>query len=86
MSRQVWKFPLTYLDRLEMPKGATILSCQPQGEQVCLWALVDPAAEKEIRECATIGTGWTIDDVARVAYVGTVQVGEFVWHVFEKGK
>jgi hypothetical protein len=71
---------------LDMPRGARILSCQNQHDNVCLWALVDPDAAKEERHFVVAGTGHPLDDSIVVAkYLGTVVVagGQFVWHVFE---
>ena len=57
--KTIWKFPFAVSDKLviaiEMPKGAKILHVEVQSDwlapglrgQPCLWALVDPLAEKE---------------------------------------
>ena len=71
---------------LEMPKGAQLLSFQCQDEQPCLWALVDPAAEKETRNFRFAGTGHPIEEeLSSLKFIGTAQMmgGCLIWHLFE---
>jgi hypothetical protein len=51
MKRQIWKWGInpTNDGSISMPKGAELLSIQVQRGIPCIWALVDPAAEKEER-------------------------------------
>jgi len=94
MEKTIWKFKLetTEIQEIEMPMYAEILCVQTQNEIPCLWALVDPTAEKEIRHFEVFGTGHPIeqDHPYRRNYIGTYQLcgGDFVLHVFEytKGK
>lgn len=85
--RTVWKYEIPGTDRftLELPKGARLLSIQPQGNQVCLWALVDPAQPKEARLFRLAGTGHPIEELDRLTFVATFQIhgGALVFHVFE---
>lgn len=66
-----------------MPQSAEILTAQMQGDQLCLWALVDPDAKMEKRIILVFGTGHTIDTVGR--YIATFQMGggALIFHVFE---
>ena len=83
--KKIWKFTLTQpLNAISMPKGARLLDAQMQGNVLVLWALVDPDAEKVIRDILLCGTGNTIHEA--FAYVATVQVPPFVWHVFDGGE
>ena len=66
-----------------MPKGATVLSVANQQDTLCLWAMVDPAAPEVFREFDVLGTGKAIPEWERV-FIGTVLIGQFVWHVFER--
>lgn len=73
MTKVIWKFPL--LDKIEMPAGAEVLSVQMQHGQACLWAVVDPAAQRETRRFCIHGTGSGFDhDHGR--FVGTFQMDE----------
>jgi len=69
---------------LLMPCGARILAVHEQHNTVCLWAQVDPEADKEFRHFRVYGTGHEIPDAA-LTYLGTVFIdgGHLVWHVYE---
>lgn len=86
--KTIWKFPLAPVSplRVEMPQGAMILTVEAQADAGCIWAIVDPNAEKEIRYFETYGTGHLIPEGKAIerAYVGTYQVPPYVWHVFER--
>ena len=86
----IWKFSLMVIDRqtITMPVNAEILSVQMQAGVLCMWAVVDPDAEREQRLFEILGTGHAVPDVGKdVArhHLATVQArgGELVWHVFE---
>lgn len=83
---EVWKFPLEWVDdqTVSMPRGAKILTAQMQQGVVCLWALVDPKEEREIRGIRIYGTGHPVYSIENKLYIGTVQAPPFVWHVFEE--
>jgi len=68
-----------------MPVDAKILCTATQGQQVCLWALVDSDQKKmETRRIRIYGTGHPIDE-PNLEYIGTYQLmdGRFIGHVFE---
>lgn len=91
--KTVWKFKLQLSDvqNVEMPTNAQILCVQVQpwegGEDVCLWALVDPEQPLTTRKILIVGTGHDREDLAQpfLHYIGTFQVagGRLVFHVFE---
>lgn len=88
MQQTVWKFPLALAETQEvaMPIGADILHLEVQNGRPCLWALVDPGADEEIRRFMIVGTGHGIPLRSnKQRHVGTflVEDGEFVFHVFE---
>jgi hypothetical protein len=87
MAKTIWKFPLKGphdYNEIEMPKGAEILTAQVQNKTICLWAMVDPEAPKETRMIEIAGTGTTIiDPDGPRKYIATVQVGPYVFHLFE---
>jgi len=86
------------LREVEMPHGSRILAVQGQkqifggflgpmaAETVCLWAMSNTEESKTVRRFFRIyGTGRAIDeDPANLDYIGTVQTGAFVWHIFER--
>lgn len=55
-------------------------------ESVCLWAMSNTLESRKVRRMFRIyGTGRPIgEDPANLDYIGTVQTGPFVWHVFER--
>jgi len=89
MYQEIWKFPLKVTDRqsIIMPKEAKILTIQNQNGSPCLWALVDPKAEKEDRTIEIFGTGHAIryDMGVSRKYISTFQMegGGLVFHAFE---
>ena len=83
----IYKYPLAAMDeqKVAMPRGAHILCIDVQRGVYCLWALVDPEAEKEQRTFSIVGTGHQIADAARLDYIGSAQLGDaLIFHVFEK--
>jgi hypothetical protein len=89
MSTAVWKFPINIVDdqQIEMPEHAQILHVGGQDGRLCLWVRVNPANAKVARRISVRGTGHTIEKgqlaPANGFYLGSAQVGPFVWHVFE---
>ena len=85
--KTIWKFPFETIDMLglAMPKGAEILTVQVQDGIPCIWAMVDPAQEKEKRIIVIHGTGHSVPQPEAKRYVGTYQErqGSLIWHVFE---
>ena len=85
----IWKHSLNFVDEqtLPIPATAKILSVQMQGENICVWAMLDPThAVDRGRTFAIIGTRDPIEfDGKAAAFIGTVQArgGQLVLHVFE---
>ena len=68
---------------LEMPSEPTVLSIQAHEGRTFLWAAVEPEAEKKGYKFYSVGTGFgTIP--GGCYYIGTVQQGRYVWHVFSE--
>lgn len=89
MSRTIWKYSLEIMDeqRVYPPRGARLLSVQPQGDHPVIWALVDSYEPRggEWWDVFIVGTGNPADHLpADAAFLGTVQThgGSLVWHVF----
>ncbi len=81
--KQIWKYrvPLNENPVINMQVGAKVLSFQEQHGELCLWAVVDPKANVEPRKFKLVGIGHPFDPDAK--YIGTTQLGAFVWHLFE---
>ena len=62
------------------------MSVANQDGTLCLWAMVDKNSPKTDIEIEIIGTGNPIlfSGDFRRAFIGTVIIGDFVWHVFER--
>lgn len=58
----------------------------PITETVCLWAMSNTDESRKVRRMFRVyGTGRPIEeDPADLDYIGTVQTGPVVWHVFER--
>ncbi len=84
MSRRVLKYEIRLADEqtvFETPGSSEFLAVGAQGERLVVWMLVTDGRTM-FRAFKPVGTGHLIlDDEAW--HVGTVQMGEFVWHVFE---
>lgn len=81
---RIYKYVLNIVgwQPVSMPIGARVLSVGNQNGHLCMWAMVDPSKETELRGFFIIGTGNRITrDLGQ--FVGTVQIDQFVWHVFE---
>ena len=88
--KTVWKFKVTDTHSIiSIPKDAEILEAKLQGEDICIWAIVNDENEKVNRRVNVIGTGWeVVGDFGK--YISTVQIpssmGELVFHVFDAGE
>ena len=86
--KKIFKYPLEITDTqfVELPLGAKILTAQMQGNQLCLWAIVNtlPEAVKKNRRIEIIGTGNPMP-TGELEYISTFQVhgGSLIFHVFE---
>lgn len=81
--KAIWKYPLDVTDKqvIQMPANAKVLSVADQAGVLTIWALVDVDAEKEARKFYVVGTGHPLDFTG-ANFLGSVQQGPFVWHVF----
>lgn len=86
MEKTIWKFELSgdHVQQVEMPDGAAIVCLQLQGGSPCIWAMVNPEANRVKRTFEIFGTGHPVPEATRM-YVGTYQIygGSLVFHVFE---
>lgn len=85
--KRIFKYKLQTIDfqRVEMPKGAEIISIQTQFDDPCVWAIVESDNPAELRTFEIFGTGFSFDDEVKRQYIGTYQLqnGFLVFHCFE---
>jgi hypothetical protein len=82
----IWKYTLEIgTNVLEVPSFAEPLHVAPQQNTICIWFLVLDQCEKVDRPIDVYGTGHPIPEFQTARnHIGTVQMGDFVWHVFER--
>jgi len=83
---EVWKYELNQIagpTNLMVPYGGEILHVGTQDDQIMVWVEVVPGGRKVERRFQVVGTGDTIGKQESYNYIGTVNVGSLVWHVFE---
>lgn len=69
---------------VSIPKGSKFLSMALQGNEAVMWWMVNPDEPWVNREFAVYGTGFKIEeDLGLLHFLGTIQFGIFVFHVFE---
>ncbi len=90
MNKTIYKYSLAVKDFQDvlLPIGAEILTVQVQGENACMWALVNPnETQKENRNIEIFGTGHPIGYGMGISrkYISTFQMhgGQLVFHAFE---
>jgi hypothetical protein len=70
---------------LEMPIDSKVLKVAVVNDKVYLWALIpDKDSKTEYRSFKIFGTGWDIPRPDMLDHLGTVFIGNFVWHIFEQ--
>ena len=81
--RTIWKFPLEITDDaiIEIPGLIRLLSVADQDGTLTLWAAVRPHLPKEMVHISIRGTGQPFDGLEG-AFIGSVLMGPFVWHVY----
>lgn len=82
----IYKFPLflSLTQIVYMSQGAQILSVGEQKGELKLWAKVDTKKPTARRRINIVGTGFEAPEDGK--FLGTVQVNEYVWHVFDMGE
>lgn len=95
----IWKYEvgLNQAQLISMPAGAKIRYLGVQDRRITLWAEVISDQKMIDRLFVIVGTGQDIEDACNLissqhrafrysearSYIGTVQIDEFVWHVYE---
>lgn len=86
MNKIVWKFRINGQGsqiQVQMPRDAKILYFAQQDGQLTIWAEVDPEATMEWRALQIVGTGHSVPHEGK--YIGSLQDGVFVWHLYDLG-
>lgn len=85
VAQTVWKFRLKgeVKQTIEMPEGASILHISEHDGSVCIWAQVDPEAQKRKRTFLIFETGESLPDNLG-KHVGTfLMYGAVIHHAYE---
>ena len=87
-TRTIWKYGLeiTSEQSILMPMDSIPLHVGVQGSNLVMWVQVDPTAPTVKRVIRVFGTGQPIPTDVTHWYVGSVQIGFFVWHVYDEGE
>jgi len=83
--KKIYKYDVAIVEcqLIPMPLGAKILSIALQNGEVKIWAMVNPEEGVLVpRHILLVGTGQRVEDDAQT-FLGTVNMGAFVWHFFE---
>ncbi len=82
----IWKYELEITDRqvINMPAHAAVLCVQMQYGKPCLWAQVNQNDSKIDRVFEIYAPGHPMETGVLRGYIGTIQTGSLVFHVFEK--
>lgn len=80
----VYKYKLEILTDIELPRDAKPLKIMYVGDDAYIWFLLDPTANKIVRQFIVMPTGVEFD-ATNTQYIDTFFTKEgFVFHVFEK--
>jgi len=91
MDRRIYKYEFEIGDFVEIdfPKTSTILKIECQGNQPCLWAMVDVGEISDPsrlmgdkQKFRIFGTGHPIPVNFDGKHIATFQQDPFVWHMF----
>lgn len=83
--KKIHKYIVPVIDTatvIKLKADYTILSIQNQGGNITLWVSESDSSELHNIEVSffVIGTGGSL--IENTEYLGTVQVNQYVWHVF----
>ena len=86
MTQTIYKYPLDIVDSqtIKMPANAVPLHVAEQSETLTMWAQVNTANEVIDYDIQIFGTGHHLPSEGLGARVGTVLMGDFVWHVYAR--
>ena len=90
--KTIYKYTLELTNRqtIQVPVGAETLHVGIQRGQICVWILIDLNPDVQDVEMGNkvfhiFGTGNpTTKELEDKRYIGTVQLDDYVWHIFEE--
>ena len=82
--RTVWKIELDLTDyqKIMLPGRVKFLHVGEQDDKLMLWFECETDLADKVYLIGIHGTGHPIDQYEE--YIGSVQMGQFVWHVYEE--
>lgn len=83
---KIFKYEIPIKDKfnLELPAYSKILSFQVKNNIPSIWVLVDEQKGLKYKYFTLVGTGHDFEHHPDVmTFIGTIQLGPFVWHLFE---
>ena len=86
--KKIFKYPIEIVDEqvLVLPLGARVLSAIAQGDDLVVYALVEPTVEfKKNVEIRIVGTGHDVTfDLQKFKFLNSISTwsGRLIWHVF----
>jgi hypothetical protein len=86
--KKIFKYPIEVVDAqvLVLPLGAKVLSAIAQGDDLVVYALVEPIVEfKKNIEIRIVGTGHDVTfDLQKFKFLNSISTwgGRLIWHVF----
>ena len=67
---------------IELPQNYKILHIDKQDGCPCIWYECDSELPIVKLDIYCVGTGYRMDDLPPMKYIGTVLIGDFVWHFY----
>ena len=82
--RTIFKQQLDICDQqtIELPQGFNILHIAKQNGVPCIWYECDTDNSIVHLDIYCFGTGYRMDNLSPMVYIGTVQIDGFVWHYY----
>jgi len=86
--KKIFKYPIEIVDAqvLVLPLGAKVVSAIAQGDDLVIYALVEPTVEfKKNIEIRIVGTGHDVTfDLQKFKFLNSISTwgGRLIWHVF----
>lgn len=84
---KIWKYAISGPGRVivPIPYGCVVLHVGVQNGSIFVWVAVKSRQEDDLVDRAfyVAATGEDLTSLQHDEYLGTVQIGEFVWHVFD---